>query len=103
MFQLVNCFYFILWTVEQCQHLFYFVDLNYVLCKSCCLVKVKWRSPFGIYAVCHPKILFRKKIISFIKHLTNNIIEPIIIYLFIYFENLLPSNSMNVNIIYIIQ
>ena len=49
--------------VEQCQHLFYFVDLNYVLCKSLnyCLVKVKWRSPCGIYAVCHPKILFRKK------------------------------------------
>ena len=69
MFQLVNLFFLnlILWTVGQCQHLFYFVDLNYVLCKSLnyCLVKVKWRSPCGIYAVCHPKILFRKKIKSY--------------------------------------
>ena len=29
------------------------------------LVEVKWRSPCGIYAVCHPKILFRKKTFIF--------------------------------------
>ena len=56
---------------DNVKFLFYFFNLNYVQCKfsNYCLVKLKWISSRDTCAICHPKLLFRKKTLYEQKHM----------------------------------